>query len=196
MIAVILQTKSMKYFLLLFSLVALSFVGCQSDDDDNAELSWDGPNQDAPDLEAGTHIAAARFPGSLLQEFSGRSLEAVDYFIQDLPNAAELIIYGEDTPGQPGSILYQADIIVEMNSNSWNTHALTNPLGIGGEDIWISIRVDHGSTFGSVGCDPGPAESNGDWLYSFSDGEWRTLWDRTNFVTDINWNIRGQLSDE
>jgi len=43
----------------------------------------------------------------------------------------------------------------------------------------------------TVGCDPGPAVPDGDWLYSSADGQWMALSQR--FRVSINWNIRGTV---
>ena len=174
----------------------IGVLSCSKDDDIiSADLFYDSSNFDAPDLTEGTHEAAARFPKTFMTEFNGRTLESVEYFIQEIPNSAKLIVYGEGDAVSPGQVLYETEIITEMDANSWNTHSLSTPVDLTGEDIWLVIRVYHNSTFGSVGCDPGPANSNGDWLFSERDGEWLSLRERSNNITSINWNIRGYVSN-
>ncbi|NBC09496.1 MAG: hypothetical protein GVY26_20080, partial [Bacteroidetes bacterium] len=45
----------------------------------------------------------------------------------------------------------------------------------------------------SIGCDAGPNQSNGDWLYDSNDSQWLPYTDRT--PESINWNIRGELTE-
>jgi len=65
---------------------------------------------------------------------------------------------------------------------------------LSGNDLWISIEAAHIQTIRSVGCDTGPAVSNGDWIYASAVGEWQTFRDYTTNTgnpVNINWNIRG-----
>ena len=52
-----------------------------------------------------------------------------------------------------------------------------------------------------MGCDAGDARANGDWMLGEGETEWKTYRDlSTNPTTgenvDVNWNIRGILSEE
>ena len=192
----------MKNTLFLLLSLCLIIASCAKDDDDNgidagpnAELSYDATPQDAPALDAGNYDLGARFSGSTLTQFNGRQLESVAFYILTAPTKCELIIYGEGTDDMPGSPLYTANLTTSVDSESWNTHTLDTPIDINGTDLWLCLRVEHASRIGSLGCDPGPAASNGDKLYSQSSNQWTTLRDFSNGEVDINWNIRGILSE-
>ena len=75
-----------------------------------------------------------------------------------------------------------------------NSHILSAPLDISGEDLWISIAFNHGQTERVMGCDPGPAANNGDWFYDDSVQDWRKFSVVTNPTISVNWNIRGIIS--
>ena len=182
--------------LFYFSLAALLLLGysCKKDSGTNNILSYDGENYSGPELEAGYHETAARFPPDLTGPFAGRQLIAVQYFMGAKPQQAEVRIYGEGSPSFPGPLLYSDDITDEIRTLRWSEHALNTPVDIGSEDLWISIAVTHANTQQSIGCDAGPNRSNGDWLFHFSDGQWDTFRNRTG--ESVNWNIRGKVSEE
>ncbi|MEZ4885966.1 MAG: hypothetical protein R3E32_14625 [Chitinophagales bacterium] len=184
--------KKITFFLFLY---ALSFMACQDENTIDADLHYDGENVTAPFLDVGTYEAAARFPVSVTTAFQGKNLEEVEFFIVERPDACAIHIYGQGTSSGAGTLLYSANVSNSINANSWNRHTLATPLAINGEDLWISVVFTHNSVLASVGCDAGPAELNGDWLYSNYDNEWRTLNFRSNQQVDINWNIRGYVSN-
>lgn len=181
-------------FFLLLGL--LSFAACKDEDTTiDADLHYDGQNVSAPFLDAGIWEAAARFPASVMNEFQGKNLEEVEFFILERPDACAIHIYGEGDSDEAGTLLYSENVSSSIDANSWNRHTLSTPLMISGDDLWISVVVTHNSVLASVGCDEGPAELNGDWAYSHNDGQWRTLNLRSNQQIDINWNIRGHVSE-
>lgn len=186
-----------KLAFLLFLLPALLFVACQDDDDGGgqqgpeAELSFDGPNDTGPILTAGTYEAAVRFPADFLQEYRGRELESVSFFLGQQPAACELRIYeGSNANDSPANLIYQLDVTSGIAVPSWNRVALDNII-IGEEDLWLSVFLTHNQRQQSIGCDAGPNRANGDWLFFSGDGQWRSFVDRTQ--ENINWNIRGTL---
>lgn len=182
----------MKNILLLF--LALSLFACG--DDNEAELHHDGPNQSSPFLEAGIHNMAAVFPADVTNTFNGRSVVSVEYFLLDVPTSTTLNIYGEGVGLSPGELLYSADLSSSALGNTWNTHTLSTPLEISGEELWLVINVEHAGAIQSLGCDAGPARTNGDWISTGSLDNWQTFRDRMNQEVSINWNIRGNLNDE
>jgi hypothetical protein len=186
----------MKNYLLLFGLLVFTLSACEKDDPRLTAdtLHYDGDNLAAPQLPEGTYEAAAKFTFSKLQRFQGKKLYEVNLYIESVPTNVELRIYGEGDENIPGAILYESDWN-GLNRNSWNDHTLTTPIDITGEELWISVIFTHPSDLRSIGCDPGPAEENGDWLLSYDDPGWQRLYDFTNEEVDINWNIRGQTRD-
>lgn len=183
----------MKKAFFLFIGAALLFASCNEDEITlpDADLNYDGPNQSAPFLPAGIHEAAARFPAAQTGQFAGENLVAVDFYIQDLPGRCVLRIYGPGAASEPGNILYQQDVTSGIAANAWNRYNLTSPIPITGEDLWIGILVEHNSRLASIGCDPGPAVENGDWLLPGGRFQWQTLRQYSNNGVNINWNIRG-----
>jgi hypothetical protein len=183
--------KTHLIFLLSLSLLLLS--ACQRDgpkvDKDNSVLRHDDANLDAPELPGGTYEGAARFLASEMSTYSGRELIEVQYYLKVLPRYAEIRIYGQSDNDEPVTLLYQADISQEAEAESWNVHSLPNPLLLEAQDLWLAVRFAHDLPQRTLGCDPGPAVANGDWLLDEVDGEWLPL--RQRSATDINWNIRG-----
>lgn len=183
--------KYFQFFLIAFSLFAIT--SCGSDGEE--VLNYDGANFSAPEIIEGNHEAAARFSSAVTSSLEGRQITSVDFFIQDLPDDCEVRIYEGGTPLEPGDLIYAEDAFTGLRSNSWNTHTLITPFTIGTEDIWVSIFFRHDSPKQSIGCDSGPADSNGDLLWGTIDYEWRTFRDRTSGQTDINWNIRAIVAE-
>lgn len=184
-----------KIFLLLFT-ASLFFMSCKDDNNSgNGDLSYDGDNFSAPALPTGTFDAGVRFPRNIVDNFIGQNLQEVDFYIQDKPAGCEIVIYGEGSGTTPGSVVYTQDVIDEVSSNTWNTHVLNTPVEIKNEDIWIAVRVIHNSETRSIGCDEGPANTNGDWMLGEGESSWKTYRDLSNQQVNINWNIRGVLSE-
>lgn len=186
----------MKKLLFLLFVYLFTITACQDEENPiTADFHYDGENVSAPFLEPGVWEAAARFPSSTTSEFQGKSLEEVEFYILERPDACALHIYGEGTDRLPGNLLYSASLTNGINANSWHIHPLDTPLPITGEDLWITIIVTHNSEMASVGCDDGPANNDGDWTYFSEDGEWFALRTRTGNQVNINWNIRGYVGE-
>jgi len=184
----------MKKFLLFFLSIALFATACKDDDDDTASrLNLDGANQASPLLDVASWQAGARFTGAETSEFTGLRLTQVEYYFVNVPAGSDLIIYGPGVNNRPGDVLYSASIGSSLRSSSWNTHRLSTPIDITGEELWITVGLVHDAPFQSIGCDAGPAQEGGDWLFSSTDGEWRTYRDRTG--ESVNWNIRGIVEE-
>ena len=185
----------MRYQLLSILILACTlFTSCE-DDPGPRVLNYDGANLDAPLFAPGDYEMAARFPISELSRFQGRFLEEIEVYIRDRPARAEIVVYGEGSNFEPGLILYSQIVTPDMRSGQWNTHTLNTPLEIvGDEDIWLAIRVRHTQPMASVGCDAGPAVDNGD-LLEDANGQWTDLRAFTNNAININWNIRGIVSE-
>ena len=154
-------------------------------------LNHDGPNVNAPQLPAGTYEAAARFTPADLGIAVGGKLTEVHYFIQAPPETLEIRIYSGSQGNAPDKILYQRDLSRGIRGSAWNKHSLPTPLTLNQEDVWIALRFSHAVELRSLGCDPGPARSNGDWLFDAADASWQPLSQRAPI--DINWNIRAAV---
>ena len=187
---------------LLFLLLSLAVILPSCKDDDNVindtVLQYDGANLSAPIFDQGVSEPAVYFPTSYLQNFIGKKISELEFFVGDIPAEMVLKISQEDGNNRPGLTLFEEDITgLNIQSASWNIWELASPIEITGDKgIWISIRVKHNNPDErSIGCDAGPAVTNGDWIFSESDNDWKTLRNRTNNVVDINWNIRANLID-
>jgi hypothetical protein len=173
-----------KIGLYLFGLLIL--LSCSGTE--TVEINLDSDNFAAPILPAGTYEAAAKYNQNIMSPFAGYTFKEVRYYIDNLPEQASVIIY-EDAGSNPGAVLYSSNVTSEVNDRSWNEHTLSTPLTLDGSAIWVAIRFVHAQDQTSIGCDPGPAVSNGDWLFDNADNQWRSFEDRT-ITESINWNIR------
>lgn len=185
----------MRYQLLSILLLAsLIFTSCE-DDPSPGLLNYDGANLSAPEFQPGDYEMAARFPVSELSRYQGRFLEEIEVYIQSRTARAEIVVYGENSSNEPGPVLYSQVVSSAMESGKWNTHILNTPLEIvGDQELWLAVRVRHAQLMASVGCDAGPAVTNGDLLRD-ANGNWTDLRAFTNNAIDINWNIRGIVSE-
>lgn len=156
-------------------------------------LRHDSGQDSSPTLAGGTYEAAARFTSSQLQDFAGLELVEVHFYIANKPEQCRVKIYGQMTANTPGSLLYSSDVTGALEANAWNNHELTQPITLTTNDIWISIEFMHSARQATIGCDPGPAVQDGDWLYDAADSTWRPLSQRTSI--SINWNVRGIAAD-
>ena len=188
-----------KFFLFaLLGLFLASLTSCEEEDPISSGpeidpiyevFNYDGPNDDAPQLIDNVNFeAAVRFAPSRLAPVKNGKIAEIHFYIKNLPNTAAVKIYSSRGGTRPGTLLYEADVLNSLSSNSWNKHVLAEELFIGDDDIWIAIAFSHINTREVVGCDPGPATINGDWLFDELDGQWLPLSQRS--IININWNIR------
>jgi hypothetical protein len=160
-----------------------------TDTRDMVVLNYDGENNDAIGLTAGgTFTVAARFPAAMTAPYAGYNLQSVDVYINDLPSASVLKIYGAGTGTAPGALLHEQAFT--GTAMSWVTVDLTAAVAIDGNDIWVGYTVTHAASEFPAGTDAGPADPNGDWIST--DG---VQWDHlAGFGLNYNWNIRALLN--
>jgi len=151
-------------------------------------LYYGGNPVDAPTLDGGNYEAAARFTALKIGSLVGKTVKEIRYFISTKPDSIKVKLYGPLNETTPGNLLYSADVTSAAQNNKWNVHTLTQAITLKNEDIWLSIEFKLLGSRKTVGCDPGPALVDGDWLYSMSDGQWIPFNKRTG--TSINWTIR------
>ena len=180
---------------LLFSILLIALLSSCAEEE-GFILNHDGDNFSAPFLPAGTHITAAKFENNDLDRFEGRFLEEIHFYIVNVPANAVIEVYGEGGLETPGPLIMSVDIGNNMAPQQWNAYILDQPIEITGEELWICITVTHNVNNNSVGCDPGPAVQNGDWLLAEDSPGWETLREYTSGATSINWNIRGIMNQE
>jgi len=185
----------MKYIpLFLFLSFSFALFNCNSDDESDsngAELILDRGPSSAPIFEAGTHQAAARFPRSITSNFVGQTLDRVEFYLVNVPSNTFIRVYGEGSGDAPGTILYESNVTSEVTANSWNSHTLSEEIILSSNELWLAIEFTHSDSRNTMGCDVGPAVTNGDWVLEGSQSAWRTFRDFTSNAVSINWNIRG-----
>jgi len=195
MFSTISHTLFSRIVLLLLTVSVLS-IGCQPDDtqeDGTITLRHDGDNDFSPELPgASIYESAVRFPATQVEAYVGDELTEIDFYIFNVPSSCELFVYTSSNGNVPENEVYRSGNLVNtLNSEAFNTHVLTTPLVLDNEDLWIGVRFTHNSGQRTIGCDTGPADTNGDWLFDSTDGFWQPLVQRTNGGININWNIRG-----
>lgn len=177
-------------------LLVLAVAACGDDEDQlGAELSYDGPNFTGPVLDAGVHTFAARFTSNEIANYVGQDLERVSFFLGLLPAKVELVVFGEGTDASPGAELYRIDLTQRVTPGQFNDHRLQNPITLSEQDYWLAVEVTHDERQQSVGCDAGPRDPNGDWLFSTPNSGWDSYLQRTNGAESVNWNIRGHVGE-
>jgi len=153
-----------------------------------AYLNHDDYNIDAPVLPSGTYETAVRFTNADQSTLVNGRLHAVQYYVSSKPAQIQLRVYQGGT-NNPGNLVYTANLISEVERTKWNTHTLSDTITINNSDLWIGIRFTTNVEGKTIGCDPGPATANGDWMWDALDASWIRYSNRT--ATSINWNVRG-----
>ncbi len=156
--------------------------------DEEIILNYDGPNFDAIGLTAGgTFSVAARYPSSMVGQYTGYFFESVDVYTNDLPLNIVLKIWGAGTSTTPGPLLYEQTH--NPSAQSWNTISLTENVMLDGSDIWVGYSVTHAAGLYPAGVDAGPANPNGDWI-SLDGIAWEHL---AGYGLNYNFNIRAKI---
>ena len=159
----------------------------------DATLNYDGENASAiGSAVAAQWRVAAMFPASMVAQYNGMYIEAVDVFINEVASSHKIQIYDMGSinlPG-PGALLYEQNFT--PLPTSWNHIVLTTPVYVSGRDLWVGYRFNKGAESYPAGVDAGPANPNGDWLATGPG--WGHLSD--NPALDANWNIRAMLVGE
>jgi|GEM_PF-305499 len=190
------KTSFTQIFALLFMVMAVGF-GCKDDEakDSTIYLNYDGNNDASPALIPGTFEAAAHFPAVTMVDYVGYDLTEVEFYINEFPDNCEVFIRSSNGSDTPGPVLHSSgNIISDIRTESWNTYVLPESYMLYGQGIWIGVRFKQDQGERIIGCDSGPADTNGDWLYDSNDGGWIPFSSRTTangIRIDINWNIRG-----
>lgn len=177
--------------------ICLFLFACESDPDgpvlpDNLiSLNHDDDNVDAPSLPANSYEAGVRFPASQMNTYAGDRLMEANFYVEEIPSSCVLQVYVRSDSNTPDSLVYSANVQGELRAGQWNSHELSTPYELTGEDLWITLAFSHTGQQRTIGCDPGPAVTNGDWLLDAADDLWIPLSQRA--ALNINWNIRGAI---
>ena len=190
--------------LLIISSFVLLFTSCEENDltpspviePPLVTINYDDDNLTAPLLPGNTFEAAVKFTSSETGEVKGGKLIEVYYYLLEQPSSCAIKVYQKSSANGPEVLLYSEATTNEISPQSWNKHTLSTPVDIGDDDIWIAVRLQHAGNQQTIGCDPGPAHPNGDWLFDSADGEWRKMNERSSNEVNINWNIRGVVDPQ
>ncbi len=170
-----------------FAICLMVSTSCKKDKISYEIINYDGANLAAPSLAAGTYQGAAKFPANLLTEYEGAKLKEIDFYIRNLPTSCKVKVYKKSDLSM--EMVYEQSV-ENVSADSWNTHTLTTPVTVDTDDLWLAIEYTGDGAI--LGCDPGPAATNGDWFYDNSVGTWNPLVSVYPGI-NINWNIRGKL---
>jgi len=189
------QLFKFNYFtsLLVIFIASLSISSCGEEFSEPSLLNYDGENLTGPNFPPGVYTTAARFPSDMLSSYEGQVLEAIDVFILNQPESARVIIFsGNGSSAKPSTEIARQSIN-SLNPNSWNRISLNNPVSVEGSEIWIGFDFSVSEETRIIGCDAGPGNKNGDYMFIAGNNLWTTF---SNLVPDesINWNIRGVVS--
>jgi len=171
-------------------------MSCGDDDgpeisEDAVVLSYDGENVTAPTFPAGLYEFAARFPTNLTRNVTGRTIDQVSFYLYNAPEVMYINISRDNSPTLPGAI-ENTQMVNNPRPNSWNTITLDTPYELDGSPIWVGIEVTQNDAIQTVGCDAGPANANGDWLYDEETMTWETFVSRSG--ESVNWNIKAIIN--
>lgn len=155
------------------------------------QLNYDGDNVTAPLLPGGVYEAAVLFTPVELIGLAGKQVSEVILFIQEVPLSGTVRIFEGSSNGEPESLVSSQGVRSDLVENSWSRISLTSPVTIDEEkDLWLTFRFELSGDSQTLGCDSGPADVNGDFLFDGSDEFWQKLSSRTSGGININWNLR------
>ena len=184
--------------ILLFSVL---FAACNDDDlqpDDNI-LNYDGDNVTSPVLDPGTYELAVRFTQDELDPIRDKKLAGVQFFMGVRPATLKVFVSGPGSNNEPGNFLFEQDLTNiatgqgGLQLGAFNELRIDPPLDLPDTEMWLSVEFQMDETNQNIGCDSGPADPNGDYIYDSNKGIWETFRARTNGSESVNWNIRGIL---
>lgn len=186
--------RTLKHLIIAFALITVS---CGEDDNPVVEeitsdnlLNYAGENHAAVTFESGTNVAAVYFPASELDQKPGKSLSEVQFYLWEVPESILLSVMNADAIGDSEDLLYQVSLTSELQENQWNSVALPNAISLDEQDdIWIILSYQDDESGSFMGCDEGPQVRYGAMFISSTQGGWQ------RFFVDVNWNIRGVLTD-
>ncbi len=158
------------------------------------QLNYDGPNVTAPLLPTGFYEAAIRLRSAQLAGLEGRQLVEVILFMQEIPTSATVRILEGTSNSTPLNLISSQGVRSELIQDGWSRIQLTSPVTINEQDdLWVTLRFEHTSEAQTLGCDAGPADENGDFLFDGSDNQWQKLSLRSGGGININWNMRAVI---
>jgi hypothetical protein len=186
----------MRVYLLLLGLSILTVFACSDDQEVSGVdvLNYDGENSASPNLPPGEFGFAARFPSLITRNAEGRTIKSISFYLYERPESLVLRMANDETSRLPGTPFYSQDLSGGLAEFGWNTIDLDQAVTIDGQSLWVILEFTiSGGPSQVIGCDQGPANANGDWLYDEADGNWERF--EVRLGESVNWNIRVLLDD-
>ena len=99
-------------------------------------MRYDNGLESEVSLSGGSSAVYAQyFPGNMLAGLSGMQISSVDVYINDVPDKAQVVIFGQGSQSNAGNELMRQTF--SPIAQSWNHIVLEQPLTIGNTDLWI-----------------------------------------------------------
>ncbi|MEL6695813.1 MAG: hypothetical protein AAFP89_06210 [Bacteroidota bacterium] len=184
-----------KIQILSLALILLGLMACNRENVGEApevmapdvSINYDGANVTAPQFPAGTYEGGILIASDLVNTYNGFTLKEVHFHIATLPSNCSIKIYQGSNQDAPDALIYSEIVTNDLVADSWNVHTVQRPITLTDQDIWVAVQFSHADEQRTLGCDPGPAVTNGDWVRDATG--WQTLRQLTNTI-NINWNVR------
>lgn len=190
------------FFAILFGVSLIFLASCKNDDTPDptnvSTLNLDGDNFASPALPDGKFEFAARFVPNSLGESSGGKLYEVEVYIFEIPQSLKVKVYRKSLNDKPVDLVFEQNATLGITAQAWNTITLTDSVDVvADEDLWISVEFTQEFNQRIIGCDQGPAVTDGDWFYDadLTAREWVPYSEETSGGVDVNWNIRGKVAN-
>lgn len=171
-------------------------------------VTWEAPGSasgilayhngyDANGIGTGSAVdfeCAARFTADELIDYYGSTLSAIRMVIHSADfSQVNAKVWEGGSLGNPGTVVYSADITGDVVAADWTEHTLTTPVSLlPGNEYWIGYSIsatgDH-----PAAVDAGPMVADkGAWMYF--NGSWSQL-TSLGATLDYNWCIEGIVGD-
>lgn len=161
------------------------------DADTQFVLKYDNDIYDCIGLgNASTAIFAGMYPGAMLSNIAGMTVNSVDVYVgPNVPESASIVIYGEGSQDKTGAVI--AEKAFTPTADSWNHIMLDNPVTIGSTDLWVGVKMNGLTANGYyIGVDEGPAKVGFSDLVNIGGNTW---WSMSDLGLDYNYCIRANV---
>lgn len=137
-----------------------------------------------------TAIFANMYPGAMLANLEGMTINSIDVYIGTKPLKSSIVIYGQNKQDKNGELIAQKSF--KAVEKSWNHIVLDNPITIGSSDIWVGVRMEGMNSKGYyIGVDEGPAMVGFGDIVNIGGSTW---WSMSDLGLDYNYCIRANVA--
>ncbi len=135
---------------------------------------------------------ATYYPADMVKNLKGMTISSVDVYLGTAAKNSSIVVYGQKDQKHNGALLNETSFATK--ANAWNHVALSKPVTIGDEDLWIGVKLSgFGATDYNMGIDYGSALANyGDRVNV--GGE--TWWSMSELGINSNYTIRANVTGE